>query len=266
MNTELLQMAKLTLIARNFLESGQIADCLDYKHINRLIFHMRNKYFGLLPYGRSVDGLEKWLAYLTQKQCTSIFLILPDEIDEHAELSLYTTLLNSNAGWVIITNTVIDYSAWQRRWKQANDGKWDVHYYEKTSPGRNPLDFHFHYDPQELPAALKAIKQFASEIGCAAWIKWFDSALAILAGEPEVEPRYRVELKGLIPQDKMPLINALSHAWIFGGTGWWNDDGAAAAASADRRSDYQHYSWQLYQAIMRVVMYCVNGDQNLDQQ
>lgn len=262
MNSEILQMARLTLIARRFLKNGEVVDCLDHQKIKRLVFHVRNRCFGLLPYGQKLDGLDKWLEYLRHKACTSIYLILPDEIDERDNISLSTSVLNVNSSWVMVTNTARDYSVWNRQWKKlkGQGNGWEIDYYEKAVPGRNPLDYQLHYDPTELPAALGQMKSFALEISCPAWADRFEEAAAMARGEKEARPTHELDCKGLLPADKIVLLNVLSRAWVFGEMRSWNDEGASAAAGQGRKDDYQHLTWRLYQAIMRALMHCFNDD------
>ena len=261
MNGEILHMGRLTLIARQFLKTRRLIDSPDNQSVEKLTFHVRNKYFGLLPYGQQLEGLNAWLDYLIKKHCVSIFLILPDEIDEHDDLTLYTSFINSNAAWVIATNTDRDFSVWRRHWKRlpGKDGGWSIDYYEKASPGRDPLEYHMSYDPDELPLVLDEIRRFALEIGCRSWAERFEHAAALLA-KKDFQIEDDNDFKELLPPGKLHLLEVLSQAWVFGGTGSWNEEVSGIADDQDRKSDYRRYSWSLYRAIMRGLMYCFNDE------
>lgn len=74
-----------------------------------------------------------------------------------------------------------------------------------------------------LETAVKAVRDFAEVEGWTSWVQWLEQALDVARMEDPPQHYHQDLLLRSTPLEACRLLATASHAWAFGGMGWWND-------------------------------------------
>lgn len=107
-----------------------------------------------------------------------------------------------------------------------------------------------------LAAVLAEIEQLANDMQAGNFAQCFASARAALKGE--AAPAYYEDIVRYSSLDAsaQSVLAAVSHAWVFGGMGSWNDLGASDDEIGKR---YERLSAELFSALERAIAAVANA-------
>ncbi len=209
---------------------------------------------GRLGQPERASTVADWVANCRAAGASRIWLFsfgLPSRVDEHARAGF-----TSNGQWGLALQTPEGAQVWFARWivadREAADRRiWAVRYNGTRIAAFNPQRPDLRQAQRALREALHAVKDFAEEqTGLDMWVDWFGRALD--GGD---EPAYHPDMlpDQLDPQART-LVAMASRAWVFGGTGSWND--VRFEGDAGR---YERLTRQLYDAVLTAFLAGVNS-------
>lgn len=155
---------------------------------------------------------------------------------------------------------------WEARWKVTDEDNpeqniWTVTYGLIVKDSES-FDIQYHAleeTYQDLEASLGQIRSFATGQGLDRFAQCFESGIQCLKSE---QPLSKVYHKDIFPgtgysQIARQLIAACQAAWVFGGTGSWND----VWFEGDTQKEYEQVSNRLFMAINMSIVAAVNSFQ-----
>ena len=244
MNIELLDMCRLTILAKSYVKNGKFVSQLAASAtVDRRLFQFASE---------EKDGTvcetttcEEWLAELSHRGATDFKLIMPDELDSFEKLDRANGL-----PCCIICFYGNRATVWNKLWiYDPSTGKWHVRLTESTIDRTHEKPV-FHDVTENMTALLERIRQLSRTLRLSEFSFRFTAALKALQTDL-VEP-------SVLAPAQHRLFRAASEAYVFGGKGSWTDTAKTAAEGKDLADEYVFLTKELYRGIALSVMYAVN--------
>ena len=244
MNIELLDMSRMTILAKYYIRNGQVAFRLtESADIDARIFRFAPLREGETP--TVVRTCEDWLKELSRRGADDCKLIVPTELDSFERLD------RANAIRCCMICFYGDRaSSWNKLWSYDPDkGKWSVQYVEI------PVD-KMHEKPvfndvtDNMAELLVQIRDLSRRLRLSEFSFRFSAALKALQSD-------YIAADFTAPAGSR-LMKAATEAYVFGGKDSWTDTAKFAAAGKGLSKEYEALTMDLYRGIALSVMYAVN--------
>ncbi len=146
---------------------------------------------------------------------------------------------------------------WASRWLVWNQNAperriWRVNYGLMQTAETRPLTLRSIGDVRsDLQRALTEIHKFSVQQNYGGFMQFFAKALESL-DQPEMESLsyWDLFIPGLMPDEAAAVLKAVTHAWVFGGMGSWNDMGFAG----EIQKEYERVSENLFQVLNEAIV------------
>lgn len=244
MNIELLDMSRMTILAKSYVQKGQFAPSLaSSASVDRRLFK-----FAPVQDGDAVcesESCEEWLKELARRGATDFKLIIPVELDSFERLD------RANGIRCCIICFYRDRAtSWNKLWLyDAAKDKWFVQYVEM------PVD-RMHEKPvfedvsDNMTILLERIRDLSRRLQLSEFSFRFSAALKALQSD-------YIASENTSPVSRR-LMQAATEAYVFGGNGSWTDTARFAAAGKGMFDEYELLTRDLYRGIALSIMYAVN--------
>ena len=245
MNIELLDMTRLTILARHFIRTGEWASSLARNtSVDRRRFRLLADRDGA-PF--ETGAAREWLAELSRRGASDFKLIVPDELDSYERLNRVNGIR-----CCIICFYDDRATSFNRLWTlNPVSGKFDVQLVEFPIDRMHEKPV-FHDVSENMTTLLERLRALAADLRLSEFSFRFTAALNVLRGKPEGAD--------VIRPVNSRLLHAASEAYVFGGKGSWTDVARRAAEDAGRREEFEFLTRELYRGIALSVMYAANED------
>lgn len=247
MNSELINLAQLTLTAKHYIRTGEYRQALTQNDkIDRFLFRFAALDFADDAPALDVGTREEWLEELSRRGAEDFKFIMPDEVDDYGRLGR----LNS-APCCMICFYKNGVTSWNRFWSlNPESGKWVVMLIEKVISTPAADKPRFKDISQEMVKLLERIRALAQKLELSEFSFRFGVALKALQAD---------FVSGAVMQPaSRRLLQAAIEAFVFGGEDGWNEKGRLAAAGKGLSDDYEALTKDLYRGIALSMMYAVN--------
>lgn len=243
MNIELLDMTRLTILAKAFIQKNQVVPSLaESSNVSRRLFRF-------VPQGEgdafATESWKEWLEELSRRGAEDFKLIMHEELDTFEKLDRVNGI-----PCCIICFYHDRATSWNKLWSYDPVlNKWDVQLVEI------PVD-QMHNKPvfqdvsETMATLLERIRVLAQKLKLSEFSFRFASALKALQAD-------LVSADLMAPVNRR-LLQAATEAYVFGGKGSWTDTARFAAAAKGLSDEYETLTKELYRGIALSVMYAVN--------
>lgn len=244
MNHELLDMCRMTILAKAFIKNGQFATQLATSGtVDRRLF----RFAPVNGEGTAFDtaSCEEWVNELSRRGATDFKLIIPDELDSFDKLERV-----NGVPCCIICFYGERATAWNKLWVYNPESqKWFVQLIESAIDQTHDKPV-FSDVSENMVTLLERIRSLSRKLHLSEFSFRFTAALKILQNDL-TEPSVPSPLKSR-------LFRAAAEAYVFGGRGSWTDVAKSAAADAGLSDEYTFLTRELYRGIALSLMYAVN--------
>ena len=243
MNIELLDMSRMTIVAKQFIKTGQFVSELSVSpKIESRLFRFAPR-DGEAPF--ETESCEEWLRELSRRGADDCKLIMHDELDTFERLDRVNGI-----PCCIICFYGNKASSWNKLWTlNPTNQKWSVQFIEI------PVD-QMHDKPvfsdvsDNMATLLIRIRELARKLKLSEFSFKFSAALKALQAD-------LVDANIIRPTNRR-LFQAATEAYVFGGEGSWTDVAKFAAAGKGLSGEYELLTKELYKGIALSLMYAVN--------
>jgi hypothetical protein len=233
MNGKLAQAVALVVFGKSFLKStGDTPRLLPshstFKNVDKVRFVRKETVLGFI--GRKLTiatNTEQWFLNLQQEKAVNIRLAKRPRYSASGDPPLPST---RSTFFAVEVECDGFFDLWVPSWKTshnrtASERIWSVTY-EVFKQNRSFVP-HCHSlgeEAEQLSAALRSIRGFASEQKLDFWVKFFSEALDLLRDPDPVIP-YHPDLlpEGRHSVESRRLLASAFKGWVFEGMGSWND-------------------------------------------
>lgn len=244
MNIELLDMSRMTLLAKYYMKNRQVASSL----VESADIEIRRFRFApLQAEGTAVesDSCEEWLKELSRRGATDCKLIVPLELDSFDRLNR-----PNGIRCCMICFYGDRATSWNKLWTyNPIKGKWIVQYVEIPVRQTNEKPV-FHDVSENMAVLLERLRDLARNLKLSEYSFRFAAALKALQSDyiaaEFTEPTYS------------RLMKAATEAYVFDGKEPWTETAKFAAAGKGLSEEYDALTRELYRGIALSVMYAVN--------
>ena len=244
MNNELLDMSRMTILAKAYVKNGQYVPPLAASGI------ISHRLFRFAPEdGESrayaAASCEEWVKELSHRGATDFKLIVPDELDSFDKLDRANGI-----PCCIICFYGNRATVWNKLWVyEPESQKWFVQLIESTIEKTHDKPV-FNDVTENMVTLLERIRTLSRKLRLSEFSFRFSAALKVLQNDL-TEPSVPSPLTSR-------LIHAASEAYVFGGRGSWTDTAKSAAEGAGLSDEYTFLTRELYRGIALSIMYAVN--------
>ncbi len=244
MNIELLDMSRLTLLAKNYIRNGQFASSLaNSSSVDKRLFRFAPERVGEVPY--ATESCEEWLEELKRRGATDFKLIMPDELDSFEKLDRVNGI-----PCCMIAFFEDRATSWNKLWSlNPTNGKWDVQMVEIPIAGMQEKPV-FQDVSEGMATLLERIRALAQKLRLSEFSFRFAAALKALQAD--------FVAADIIEPANRRLLQSATEAYVFGGRGSWTDTAKSAAAEKGLSQEYESLTKDLYRGIALSIMYAVN--------
>lgn len=244
MNIELLDMSRMTILAKYYIRNGQFAPSL----AESSDIEIRRFRFAPMKAGQAamdVGSCEEWLRELSRRGADDFKLIIPLELDSLARLDRA-----NGVQCCMICFYGERATSWNKLWTYDSvKNQWIVQYLEipveKTH--EKPV---FKDVTDNMTELLKRLRDLARTLRLSEFSFRFSAALKALQSD-------YVASEFTLPAGSR-LMKAAAEAYVFGGKDSWTDSAKFIAAGKGMSDEYETLTRDLYQGIALSIMYAVN--------
>ena len=142
-----------------------------------------------------------------------------------------------------------------RKPRPADNRIWDIGYEGIGTMVRGPDAMSLGQTEERLKRSVAAAREFAEVEGWTSWAEWLGKALEMAESENARQPYHQDLLLASTPLEVARLLASASQAWVFGGMGWWNDQGPTVH---DTRA-FDEVTEALYEAVLDAIVEAANA-------
>lgn len=242
MNIELLDMSRMTIMAKHYIKNGQFAAALSRSS------SIDHRLFRFAPEGDEApfetESCEEWLAELSRRGAQDFKLIVPVKLDSER----LDRVNGIRCGIICFYGDRA--TSWNKQWSyDPIKEKWNVQLIE--FPVNEMHDKPVLEDVSEsMVTLLERIRALAQKLQLSEFSFRFSAALKALQAD-------LVEADIIQPAHRR-LLQAAIEAYVFGGKGSWTDTAKFVAAGKGLTEEYEYLTKELYSGIALSIMYAVN--------
>lgn len=247
---EIVNLAEITIVANKYLQKNEIIDYILHDSPNY------EYHFKFLD--EEKNSVKDWIMTLKNKGAGKIYIDFapPKDINTIA----YT---NATPAGLICKYNNGQVTSWHKKWNSYAETKKEVVLYQEKLCEKdyfntkfiNNFESNFNY----FKAILEKVKEFSASLGCAEWVKYFNSALNLENIENAKEFIPTKLLYGLIPDKNLCAYAMALKAYPFGGMGSWCDNAYVLAKQKDLEDKYEKISKELFLEIMGMISYATTN-------
>lgn len=244
MNMELLDISRMTLLAKSYIKKGRfVPELASSDNIDRRLFRFAPTQEGGASF--ETESCEEWLAELSRRGAADCKLIMPDELDSWERLDRVNGI-----PCCIICFYEGRATSWNKLWSyNPTLNKWDVQLIEVpiAQMYEKPV---FNDVSESMATLLERIRALAQKLRLSEFSFHFAAALKALQAD-------FVSADIMDPANRR-LFQAATEAYVFGGRGSWTDVAKSAAEGRGLTQEYEFLTKDLYRGIALSLMYAVN--------
>ena len=243
MNIELLDMTRLTLLAKAFIQKSQVVPALaESSNVSRRLFRFASQGEGN---AFATESWKEWLEELSRRGAEDFKLIMHEELDTFEKLDRVNGI-----PCCIICFYHDRATSWNKLWSYDPVlNKWDVQLVEipVAQMYAKPV---FKDVSVSMATLLERIRALAQKLKLSEFSFSFASALKALQAD-------LVSADIIAPVNRR-LLQAATEAYVFGGKGSWTDTAKSAAEAKGLSDEYETLTRELYRGIALSIMFAVN--------